>query len=88
MILNKVDNVSTDTWFTRLGVNRQRETRLSTDPNNLAQPRSRLEIRKKFFSCRTVNRWNNLPPEVKYARNVFSFKKLYKKIISPQPQQT
>lgn len=48
----------------------------------LSKNRSRLEIRKNFFSQRVVNKWNGLPDEVVNATSVNSFKNLYDKYYS------
>jgi len=45
----------------------------------LVKSRSRLEIRKNFFSQRVVNSWNNLPESVVEAETVNSFKNRYDK---------
>lgn len=42
-------------------------------------PRTRLEMRKWFFSVRIVNLWNSLPSETVYAAFLESFKKLLKR---------
>jgi len=39
--------------------------------------RSRLDIRKNYFSQRVVNHWNNLPDKVVSAESVNSFKNRY-----------
>lgn len=46
----------------------------------LAKSRSRLEIRKNFFSQRVINEWNNLPNYVVEASSVNSFKNRYDSI--------
>ena len=43
----------------------------------LAKSRSRLDIRKNYFSQRAVNVWNNLPANVVEAESVDSFKNRY-----------
>jgi len=47
----------------------------------LAKKRSRLDIRKHFFSQRIVNQWNNLPEAVVEASSVNSFKNKYDKFL-------
>ena len=47
----------------------------------LAKARSRLDIRKNYFSQRAVNVWNNLPASVVEAESVNSFKNRYDSII-------
>ena len=41
----------------------------------LAVPRCRLELRRRFWSVRCVQRWNSLPAEVVGAPSVESFKR-------------
>ena len=46
----------------------------------LVKKRSRLEVRKNFFSQRVVNAWNGLPQSVVDAKSVNSFKNKLDKI--------
>ena len=48
----------------------------------IVKKRSKLDIRKNFFSQRTVNKWNEPPPLVVEADSVNSFKNRYDKAIS------
>ena len=43
-------------------------------PLKLFKERSRTEIRKNFFSQRSVNLWNSLPENIKATKTVVSFK--------------
>ena len=43
--------------------------------------RSKLQIRKHFFSQRVVNKWNNLPEKVVQADTINSFKNRYDKHV-------
>jgi ribonucleases P/MRP protein subunit RPP40 len=52
------------------------------DELNLKQGNSRLEIRKNFFTQRIVRDWNQIPKEIKRAKNVAGFKAAYKKFSS------
>ena len=45
----------------------------------LVKSRSKLEVRKNFFSQRVVSEWNNLPTEVVEATSVNIFKNRYDK---------
>jgi hypothetical protein len=49
-------------------------TRQDTDPLNLKQGRSRLDLRKNYFTQRIINEWNKIPADIKQARNVAGFK--------------
>ena len=48
-----------------------------TGTQNLLKPKSKLDLRKNFFTCRVVNNWNNLPADVKEAGSVDDFKIQY-----------
>jgi hypothetical protein len=54
-------------------------TRQSGDAENFKIPVARLEIRKNSFAVRTVQKWNNLPPNLKSARTCESFNRDLKK---------
>jgi len=43
----------------------------------LSKKRSRLDIRKHFFSQKIINQWNSLPANVVNAKAVNSFKNAY-----------
>ena len=49
-------------------------TRQSSDPLNLKVPAVKTEIYRNLFSTRCVNMWNEIPHEVKNAKNLNSFK--------------
>ena len=84
-IMNEIDDVDYHTWFTKVDEQHQKTrqavsisedgTVLGTD--NIVKPKSRLEIRKNFFSCRVVDDWNNLPSDVRKSANVLEFKRNY-----------
>ena len=44
------------------------------DPHKLIVPRTRLDTRTNFFTVRVVDKWNNLPVELKSAKNFAQFK--------------
>ena len=48
----------------------------------LVKTRSRLDIRKFFFSQRVVNTWNSLPASVVHASSVNMFKNAYDKYLA------
>ena len=81
-ILNEIDDVDYHLWFSKVDEQHQRTRQAVTilsdgstvGSENLMKPKSRLEIRKDFFSCRVVDGWNNLPDEVKKSGNVDEFK--------------
>ena len=45
----------------------------------------RLEIRKNFFTVRIVNRWNELPDEIRGQKSVNSFKNVLDKWLERNP---
>jgi len=71
-ILKGIDDVCSDTWFSE--VQNGRETRANTGGILLRQPRSRLELRRNFFSQRVVPEWNRLPLEMRECTSVKAFK--------------
>ena len=78
-IIHGQDKVEPDQWFKFVN-NVGAVTRRTADPLNLVQSRSRLELRRNFFSQRVVESWNMLPPELKRARNVQTFKRDLKRL--------
>ena len=71
--VNKLDSAS---WFELANNRRTRGHRLK-----LVKKRSRLDIRKHFFSQRVVNDWNSLPEVMVEAESVNSFKNRYDKFV-------
>ena len=76
-ILKGFSKVNYNKWFT-LSVN----SRTRGHSLKLAKSRSRLDIRKNFFSQRVVNEWNSLPCEVVEAESVNAFKNRYDIYVS------
>ena len=73
-ILKGFSKVDYKTWF-ELSDN----SRTRGHGYKLIKSRSRLDIRKHFFSQRVVNVWNSLPSEVVEAESVNAFKNRYDK---------
>ena len=73
-ILHKIDKVEESTWFTRTGQIHERVTRQASDPLNLCKKRPKTALYANFFTNRVIDQWNELPSDVKNARNVKSFK--------------
>ena len=71
-ILKGLSKVDYSTWFKLSDNNRTRG-----HDYRLVKSRSRLDIRKHFFSQRVVNEWNSLPNEVVEAETVNTFKNRY-----------
>jgi hypothetical protein len=74
-IIRGFDDVKADTWFDLVGPDPSRVTRHSQDPLNICRKNPRTEIRRQFFSNRVIDKWNELPSEVKNSRSVARFKK-------------
>ena len=75
-ILHGYDDVNKNTWFSMAGEINFYRTRLALGLN-IATPRADCDIRRNFFSCRVVDKWNNLPDYIKCATSVNNFKNLY-----------
>jgi hypothetical protein len=76
-IVTGKDLVKKETWFKSV-TETGRPTRSAADPLNLRPQASRLEIRRNFFSQRVIEDWNNVPAELKQAKNVKCFKRGYR----------
>ena len=75
-IMSGKDDVSPDTWFQTMTVNRGDGvgTRQATGLYNVLPKQGRSEIREHFFSQRVVAPWNSLPNWVKQSTTVNMFK--------------
>ena len=72
-ILNRLDDVPEDTWFTRYR-EEDRRTRNRTDQTSLRIPNHNREVRRNFFSIRAASAWNQLPTEVRNQPSLTQFK--------------
>ena len=94
-ILNDIDDVEPSTWFTKVSECHQRTRNAVSvasdgqvvEEMNLLKPKTRLDVRRNFFSCRVVDPWNCLPSNVQGAADVNSFKENYDKFIAGTLQQ-
>ncbi len=86
MILTEKDNVDKSTWFKMASEGTVRMTQ-ATGTLNLVKPRTRLEVRSNFFSIRVVEEWNKVPENIKMARSVGQFKRLYNQHRGNRPRQ-
>ena len=75
-ILKGISKLDSASWFQLANNSRTRGHKLK-----LIKKRSRLDIRKHFFSQRVVNDWNSLPEIVVEAESVNSFKNKYDKFV-------
>ena len=73
-ILREVDNVDKNHWFTLRAEQGGHGTRATLGGLNIVGKRSRLEIRRNFFSQRVVDKWNGLSLETKQAKIIGKFK--------------
>jgi hypothetical protein len=77
-ILHGKEDVEAATWFT-MASQGGHSTRLAGHPLNIFKERSRLEIRRNFFSMRCCDMWNRLPNNIKEAKSINIFKNGYDK---------
>ena len=85
-----LDDVDANTWFTKINdchVRTRQAVHVEDDGSmtnslNLVKPKSNLDVRRNFFSCRVVNCWNNLPTHVQEATDVGDFKVKYDEFIA------
>ncbi len=68
--------MNSENWF-QVPAHAERATRSTDGPLNLRPRPARLEVRRNFFSNRVVESWNQIPSDVKNARNVGTSKRLY-----------
>ena len=71
-IIKGFSKVDYTKWFTLSHNHRTRGHRYK-----LNKPKSRLEIRRNFFSLRVINEWNKLPNDVVEATSINMFKNRY-----------
>lgn len=76
-LIKGIDCIKPDKFFTIIG-----NSRLRGHQYKMAKSRSRLEIRKHYFSNRIVDAWNALPEYVVSAESVNVFKARLDKFIS------
>jgi ribonucleases P/MRP protein subunit RPP40 len=62
---NQIGGLNAETMFERIPARDGPVTRLAGGGNNLKLPAARLDIRKNSFAVRTVNKWNDLPDQIK-----------------------
>ncbi len=75
-ILSDKNGVKSDTWFT-MAAGGARVTRATEEPLNLKMARSRLDVRRHFFSQRVPEAWNAIPASLKAAKTTAAFRKGY-----------
>jgi hypothetical protein len=82
-ILHGQDNVREDLIFERLNVNAARVTRATSSIFNIKTPHCASDVRKNFFAVKIVEKWNNLPEEIKSATKICTFKSLLNDHYTP-----
>ena len=75
-LLNGYTNIDTTNMFSFANERHSLSTRSATGAL-LVPKKSRLDVRKYFFSSRVVNIWNELPFEIRNAPSINSFKNNY-----------
>ena len=87
-VIKGFENVNREEWFDLTSREESRPTRTNSTIENgkevrkadvLYMPKPRKETRANFFTVRVVEKWNELPEEVKGAESVNSFKNRYDK---------
>lgn len=74
-VLNGIDDVDPANWFTMAQERGGAMSTRHTDGfKNVERGEAKGEIRRNFWSQRVVDPWNNLPDEVKKAKNLNEFK--------------
>ena len=68
--------------FTLASTQHSRTTRHTTKSLNIKNPGARLEVRKNFFTVRSVDPWNRLPCCVQNAEDITDFKVEHDKFVS------
>ena len=76
-IVHEIDRVDRRIWFEFAEDGGERVTRLSVDPLNIKSKLSNTELRRRLFSNRVVQQWNNLTEEITNVKSVGSFKSQY-----------
>ena len=77
-IIHKKDDTGTYQHLDMVDINRSgTQTRQSSDPLNVKQPKARTPYGQRRFAARITTVWNDLPHEIKDASSVDSFKNRY-----------
>ena len=75
-ILHQQAELDPNVWF-ELATGGPRVTRAAADPLNVRVVAGRLELRRNFFSIRTIEPWNCVPSGLKSVEKSVIFKKAY-----------
>jgi len=66
-IVHRPNGLERETWFKMAGT--RLNIRSAADPLNIAVRNGRLDIRRQFFSMRVIEKWNDIPAELKKVEN-------------------
>ena len=66
--------------FQMAGTQHQRVSRHTGNPLNICRQNARLDVRKNFFTVRSIDNWNRLPNYVKAQTDLVEFKKTFDNI--------
>jgi Reverse transcriptase (RNA-dependent DNA polymerase)/Endonuclease-reverse transcriptase len=89
-VIHGTCNVGSETWpklLNERGRTIPHMTRAANDALRLRQPMARNDRRKNFFSIRVCEEWNKIPQDIRRAKTVGQFKKLYKLFAASQTSQ-
>ena len=77
-IIHGIDSVERSTWFQMVGdEDTMHRTRLVADQTKLVKPKWKHKPREQYFSVRVVDRWNEVPQNVREAKTINTFKNMY-----------
>ena len=91
--LNGFNRVNKEEWFSISGPETRatrRTTSVTTEgevrrKDSLNRQNFNLEVRKNFFTVRTVPKWNRIPDEIRNQKSVNGFKNAYDRWTKGQP---
>ena len=81
-IMNNKEDVKYNTWFTLASDRTVQPTRHSSSTHFISKPKFNTDIRKNFFSVRSVDPWNNLPQNVYDVSTLNMFKNEYDSLFT------
>ena len=72
-------SIPSNEWFTPVEPPEQMSTRHSSSEGMLVKPQCHLDVRRNFFTVRSVDPWNALPTSIKNSATINIFKEAYDK---------
>jgi hypothetical protein len=84
-ILSKKCDIDREKWFDIDNSDAGPITIANTNGIRIRPPFARTDRRKNFFNVRVCEKWNSLPANVKCAKNIGNFKRLYRIFTAEQP---